>query len=544
MTKPIFLVVDEQLVDLETVQQALLTRYGADYRVLAESSADGALQRLATLDQATPIIVLAAMNLDFLDQVHELQPLAKRVLLLPWGNRSRSKPILRAIALGRIERYAFKPDTTSDEAFHALITELLHDWQRQQQPQSVVATLVAERWDARAYELRDLLHRSALPYAYLEAASEEGKALLRQIGYPDGPFPIVVRYDGEVLANPSNEQAAVALGARHSVEAGMFDLVIVGAGPAGLSAAVYAASEGLRTIVIERETIGGQAGTSSLIRNYLGFPFGISGSELTNRALDQAWSFGVETSVLRQVTSLHTEGSHQVLALEDGAEITTRAVLLAMGANYQRLGVSSLEALVGAGVFYGGGITEAPMMEGQDVFVIGAGNSAGQAAVHLARYARHVTLVVRGSDLARTMSDYLVREIEANKTIEMRLRTTVVDGYGRQRLEYIVLKDIASDKTERLPAAALFVLIGARPHTDWLPTSILRDPRGFILTGADVPAHGRAVGHLPLTLETSLPGVFAAGDVRYGSVKRVAAAVGDGGIAVQSVHRYLAATRD
>lgn len=544
MAKPIFLVVDEQRDDLETIQQALLRRYGADYRVLAESSADSALQRLATLDQTTPIIVLSAIELDFLDQVHELQPLAKRVLLLPWGNRSRSKPVLRAIALGRIDRYVFKPDSVSDEAFHALITELLHDWQRQQHPQRVVVTLIGEQWDARAYELRDLLHRSALSYVYLEAASDEGKALLQQIGYPDGPFPVVVRYDGEALANPSNEQAAVALGARHSVETGLYDLVIVGAGPAGLSAAVYAASEGLRTFVIERETIGGQAGTSSLIRNYLGFPFGISGSELTNRALDQAWSFGVETSVLRQVTALRTEEYHHVLVLEDGAEIATRAVLLAMGANYQRLDIDNLEALIGAGVFYGGGIAEAPMMEGQDVVVIGAGNSAGQAAVNLARYARHVTMVVRGSDLSRTMSDYLVREIEANRTIDVRLRTTVVDGSGTQRLEYVVLSDIASDKTERLPAAALFVLIGARPHTDWLPSRVLRDPRGYILTGADVPAHGRAVGHMPLSLETSLPGVFAAGDVRYGSVKRVAAAVGDGGVAVQSIHRYLAMTRD
>ena len=544
MVKPIFLVVEEQRDDLETVQQALLRRYGADYRVLAESSADSALQRLTTLDPTIPIIVLAAMNLDFLDQVHALQPLAKRVLLLPWGNRSRSKPVLRAIALGRIDRYVFKPNSVSDEAFHAVITELLYDWQRQQQPESVVVTLIGEQWDARAYELRDLLHRSALSYIYLEAASDEGKALLQQIGYPDGPFPVLVRYDGEVLANPSNEQAAVALGARHSVEAGMFDLVIVGAGPAGLSAAVYAASEGLRTFVIERETIGGQAGTSSLIRNYLGFPFGISGSELTNRALDQAWSFGVETSVLRQVTALRTEEAHHILVLEDGAEIATRAVLLAMGANYQRLDIDSLEALIGAGVFYGGGIAEAPMMEGEDVVVVGAGNSAGQAAVNLARYARHVTLIVRGSDMARTMSDYLVREIEANRTIDVRLRTTVVDGSGAQRLEYVVFKDVASDKTERLPAAALFVLIGARPHTDWLPPSILRDPRGFILAGADVPAHGRAVGHLPLALETSLPGVFAAGDVRHGSVKRVAAAVGDGGVAVQSIHRYLATTRD
>jgi thioredoxin reductase (NADPH) len=311
-----------------------------------------------------------------------------------------------------------------------------------------------------------------------------------------------------------------------------------------LSAAVYGASEGLRTLVVERETIGGQAGTSSLIRNYLGFPFGISGAELTNRALDQAWAFGAETSVLRQATDLRRDGSNYILVFADGTQIISRTVVLAMGASYQRLDIPNLEALVGVGVFYGGGVTEAQAMEGQHVFVAGAGNSAGQAAVHLAKYADRVTMLVRGGNLASSMSDYLVQEIKTTDKIEVWLRTTIVDGQGAQRLEGLVLKDMVSGDTRTVPATALFVLIGAQPRTEWLPASILRDKRGFILTGPDLQSNEELSPPKPrLLLETSLPGVFAAGDVRHGSVKRVAAAVGEGGMAIQAVHHYLAQRR-
>jgi thioredoxin reductase (NADPH) len=551
--KPILLLVDDQSHDLDFVRDELLKRYGNDYDVMAEQSAEAALQQLEALQAADAqvVILLAALQMaamtgfDFLARAHELYPRAQRVLLIPWGNRSASKPILQAISLGQIDRYATKPRRSPDEPFHALITELLQDWQRQQPLQPKIVTIVGERWDARSYELRDILQRSGLPFGFLEADSEEGQALLAQVGHLDGPFPVLVRFDGQVLANPSNEEGAAALGARHSVEEGLFDLVVVGAGPAGLSAAVYGASEGLRTIVIERETIGGQAGTSSLIRNYLGFPFGISGAELTNRSLDQAWSFGVETSVMRQAIDLRAEGRDYVLALADGTAIMSRAVVLAMGASYQRLGIASLEALVGAGVFYGGGVTEARLMEGQHVFVAGAGNSAGQAAVHLAAYAKQVTMIVRGSKLAGRMSDYLVKEIEAKENIDVSLHTEVVDGHGIGRLESLVLRNISTGETQTLPATALFVLIGATPYTEWLPTSIRRDQQGFILTGEDLipdaaPSGEGLVQRPPLLLETSMSGVFAAGDVRHGSVKRVASAVGEGGMAIQSVHQYLA----
>jgi thioredoxin reductase (NADPH) len=354
---------------------------------------------------------------------------------------------------------------------------------------------------------------------------------------------VVVRFDGLVLTNPTNREMAEAMGGNRGFRARprSYDLAVVGAGPAGLSAAVYAASEGLSTVFLEREAIGGQAGTSSLIRNYLGFPFGISGADLAGRAVEQAWAFGAEIAVMYVAAGLRAEGPDRVLTLSDGSEVTSRAVILATGASYQRLDVPGLDALIGAGVFYGGGVTEAQAMEGRRVYVAGGGNSAGQAALHLAKYAERVTMVVRGEGLAASMSDYLVKEIEAHPNIDVRLRTRIVGCDGEGRLDGLVLHDAASGETWSAPAAALFLLLGAQPRTDWLPPQVLRDDRGFVLTGPDVDA---AVGPLPgrprLLLETSMPGVFAAGDVRHGSVKRVASAVGEGGIAIQLVHQYLA----
>jgi thioredoxin reductase (NADPH) len=551
MPKPILLAVHEQLNDREAIRQELTSRYSIDYEIICDASAVSALNRLRELRataEADVLIVFAAGDLsampgaEFLEQAHELHPHAQRVLLIPWSNRSAAKPILRMISQGRFDRYATVPTRSPDEDFHCLVTEILRDWRQRDVRRPTVATLVDRRSSPRSYEIRDLLQRGRLPFAFHSADSADGQALLHDVGRAEGPFPILVRYDGQVLTNPTNEQIAYALGVRHASTEGIFDVVVVGAGPAGLSAAVYAASEGLRTIVVDRESIGGQAGTSSLIRNYLGFPLGVSGADLCNRALDQAWSFGAETSVLREVTGLRAHRRHLVVDHADGAELATRAVVLATGASYQRLGVAHLETLVGAGVFYGGGITEAPAMTGQHVFVVGAGNSAGQAAVHLAKYANQVTVIVRGAGLAASMSDYLVKRIEATGNIDVRLRTTVIDGHGAGSLADLVLHDDVAGEAEIVPAAAVFVLIGATPHTDWLPESIARDERGFVLTGPDLPSPGTggpAPARAPLLLETSMPGVFAAGDIRHGSVKRVASAVGEGSISIRSVHEYL-----
>lgn len=551
MPKPILLAVHEQLTDREALQRELASRYSPGYEIICEASPVSALRRLDVLRataEANVLIVFAASQMatmpaaEFLEQARKLHPHAQRVLLIPWSNRSSSKAVLRMISQGRFDRYTTVPSRSPDEDFHYVVTELLRDWQHQHPDRRTVVTLIDRRWSPRSYEIRDLLQRGGLPFAFHGADSPEGQAFLGRAGRVDGPFPVLIRYDGHVLTNPTKEQIAQALGVRHASTEGVFDVVVVGAGPAGLSAAVSAASEGLGTLVVDRESIGGQASSSSLIRNYLGFPLGVSGADLCNRALDQAWSFGAETSVLREVTGLRVDSEQLKLGLADGAELTARAVVLATGATYQRLGVPRLEVLVGAGVFYGGGITEAPTMTGEHVFVVGAGNSAGQAAVHLARYARQVTMIVRGAGLAASMSDYLVKTIEATPNIDVRLRTTVVDGDGVGRLRGLVLRDDVTGRVETVTAAALFVLVGATPHTDWLPKGIHRDDKGFILTGQDLASSRpgqRVRTRAPLPLETSVPGVFAAGDVRHGSVKRVASAVGEGSASIRSVHHYL-----
>jgi thioredoxin reductase (NADPH) len=552
MTKPVLLAVDDRPADLDAVHGELLKRYAADYEVLAESSAGAALERLEALraSDGQVVAVLAAdrmaggTGVDFLESAHELHPHACRVLLLPRGNRSAARPVLRAASLGRIDRYTAKPARSPDECFHRVVTGILEDWQQERREAPELIAVVGDRWTPRSYEVRDLLERSGFDFRFHERESEAGRALLARVGRPQGPFPVLVHFDGQVLAGPTNEEAAVALGARHSSEEGLFDLVVVGAGPAGLSAAVYGASEGLRTIVVERDTVGGQAGASSRIRNYLGFPLGVSGTELCNRALEQAWSFGAETSVLREAVGLRAEGPELVLSFSNGSEIRGRSVVLATGASYRRLGVPRLEALVGAGVYYGGGVSEAQALEGRRVAVVGAGNSAGQAAVHLAKYAERVTMVVRGDDLASSMSDYLIREIDARENVDVRVRTRIVEGLGERRLEGLELEDAANGDREVLPASALFVLIGAEPHTEWLPPAILRDAGGFVLTGQRLAGRdGRpapALRRTPFVHETSMPGVFAVGDARHGSVKRVASAVGEGGVVVHSIHQYLA----
>jgi thioredoxin reductase (NADPH) len=548
MAKLILLAVHDQPRDLKLIRHELTSRYAADYEIICSDSPASALTRLEAVRDTPGAAVLAVFaasemtamtGIEFLRQAGDLHPHAQRVLLIPFSNRSASKPILRLISQGRIDRYVTTPTRLPDENFHHLVTALLRDWQQQHSTKPTVVTIVDRQWAPRSYSIRDLLQRGGLPFAFHAADSEQGRALLHQVQRPAGPFPVVIRFDGHVLTDPTNEQMAQALGVRHSSTEGVFDVVVIGAGPAGLSAAVYAASEGLRTIVVDRESIGGQAGTSSLIRNYLGFPLGIGGAELCNRALDQAWSFGAETSVLREVTELRTRGDHHVVVLADGAEITARSVVLATGASYLRLGIPRVEALVGAGVFYGGGITEAPALTGQDVYVVGAGNSAGQAAVNLAKYAQRVTMIVRGDGLGATMSHYLVRIITATANIHVLPHTSVVDGHGTDRLQTLVLRDAITGQNRTVPAAALFILIGAHPHTDWLPPSVHRDQHGFVLTGPDLPAT-----HAALPLETSMPGVFAAGDIRHGSVKRVASAVGDGGISIRSLHQHLARLRE
>jgi thioredoxin reductase (NADPH) len=407
--------------------------------------------------------------------------------------------------------------------------------------------VIGEHWSPRSQELRDAFSRNGIPLGFYDAGSARGRQRLAELGSGSAELPVVVvRFGGQqqVLANPSNLEIAEAFGLMTPIPDGeLFDVAVIGAGPAGLAAAVYASSEGLRTVVIEREAIGGQAGTSSMIRNYPGFSQGVTGAKLAFETYVQAWFFGATFVFMRQLDGLSSEDGLHRLHLSDGGTLTSRTVVITTGASYRRLGVPALEALVGRGVFYGAGVSEAAAMRGQKVFVVGGGNSAGQAARHLARWAERVTILVRSPSLADGMSDYLIREIDAAPNIEVRHHVQVVDGTGADHLESLILEDTRTRSRRHVSADALFVLIGSQPRTGWLGERVARDCKGFILTGQDVPDDNlgadRANSRPPLPLETSLPGVFAAGDVRHGAVQRVASAVGEGAITIPLVHRYL-----
>jgi thioredoxin reductase (NADPH) len=552
MAKSVLMVVDDAADELAIVGAELQKRYSVDYEIILEGSAQAALRRLQTLETAqTPVAIIMAdlwmpemSGTAFLDHAHDLHPHAKRLLLFNWGDGSIIQPIVEATDMGWIDYFCGKPSRIPDEQFHRQITELLDSWSQGHQSSVEVVQIVGERWSARTHEIRDLLERFSLGFRFYDLESAAGRKLLDTTGRVSGPFPVVILHNGMVMADPTNADVADGLGANEWNKDGVFDLMIVGGGPAGLSAAVYGASEGLRTMVVEGEAIGGQAGTTSLIRNYLGFPSGIGGGNLANRAYTQAWMFGAKFYFMREVTGLQKEGDQYRVMLSDGQQFLCRAVVLAMGAAYVRLGIPSLEALLGAGVFYGGSVSEAPAMRGQPVFVVGAGNSAGQAALHLARYASQVTLIVRGDSLSTSMSTYLITEIQATDNIHVRLHTQVIDGAGASRLEKLVLRHSVSGETDTVDAKALFIFIGAQPRTHWLSDSILRDEQGFIFTGQDMMQDGRLpdlwpLERAPLSLETSMPGVFAAGDVRHRSIKRVASAVGEGSIVIQLVHEYI-----
>jgi thioredoxin reductase (NADPH) len=550
--RPMLLVVDDEADGLDRVGQELRRRYSSDYRILCERSAAKALQKLEAMRVAGEdvAVVLAdqwipeVSGSELLAQVRELHPHAKRALLIAWGawgDRPTADAVLRAMALGHIDYYVLKPWQSPDELFHRTIAEFLHEWTRTHPSRPREIAVVAERRSSRAHELKSLLTRNGVPHAFHPSDTAEGRRLLREAGRERADVPVVVLLDGRVLVDPSNTELAGGYGVTTELdEQRDFDVVVVGAGPAGLAAALYASSEGLRTLAIERESIGGQAGSSSLIRNYLGFSRGVSGAELAQRAYQQAWVFGTSFLLMREVVGLRAEGECNLVTISDGSEATARAVVLATGVSYCRLGIPALEALIGTGVFYGASIPEVQTLAGQHVYIVGGGNSAGQAAIHLSRYAGQVSVLVRGSSLADSMSRYLVDEIAAAANIEVRLNTQVVDGGGEGRLERLTLHETITGETREVDAAALFILIGARPRTDWLPEVVERDKWDFLLTGVDLAREeGRSLERPALMHETNVPGLFAVGDVRHRSVKRVASAVGEGSVVIQQVQEYL-----
>ena len=533
--RPLILAVDEDADALERITGEL-QRYARDYRVTCGPSTEAALTQLEALRDrdAAVAIVLAARGTQelkgekLLELVHHLHPHAKRALLIPWGgwaDEETADAIRTAMARGHMDYYALKPWSTPDELFHRLVSEFLQEWRRQNAPGRRELTIVADPWSPRGYELRNLLARNGVPHAFHTPKSDEGLEFLRACSQEGAEVPVVLLPDGSALVDPGAADLAQH-GTRMRTELDepeTYDVVIVGAGPAGLAASVYASSEGLSALVVERESIGGQAGSSTRIRNYLGFSRGLSGAELAQRAYQQAWVFGATFLLTREVTGIRGDGDLHRIALSGGDEVEARSVVLAMGVSYIRLDVPALTAFEGTGVFYGSSPSEARQFTGGDVFVVGGANSAGQAAIHLARYASSVTLVCRGASLGARMSRYLLDEIASKDNIHIRSLTRVVDAAGDERLEQLTLSGPDGDET--VSADALYLLIGAEPHTAWLPAEVERDQRGFVVAASDY--------------ETSVPGIFAIGDVRAGSVKRVASGVGEGSVVIQHVHRHL-----
>jgi thioredoxin reductase (NADPH) len=525
-------------------------RFREDFRVMADSSAAEGLTRLRDLADKHERVALLIVDhdmsemagVDFLARAHAMHPLARRVLLVERDYSARS-PVIRAMTLGQADYHITKPWMLEQDLYRA-VSEFLADWAKDQQAGFELFDVIGRFSDRGTSELQELLTRFFVPFRFSTADSGRGRQLLESKSLDPSRMPVMIRHDGYTMVEPTLPQIIEAGGGSTSSDVDECDVVVVGAGPAGLTAAVYAASEGLQTVVLEETVSGGQAGNSSMIRNYPGFVHGISGHELTRRACEQAWMFGAHMVFAQPVVGLERRGSQRVVHLAGSREIAAKAVIVAPGIAWRRLGVQHLEAHVGSGVFYGAAGSETRVMEGCEVFVVGAGNSAGQAALHLARYARRVTMLVRGDGLARSMSDYLIQEIEATSNVTVCLHTEVVDGHGSDHLEALTLHDKLRDRTEQVPATALFVLIGGEPRTQWLPEAIQLD-NGYILTGRDVARSGMhpscwPLDRPPLPLETSLPGVFAAGDARYRSIKRVASAVGDGATAVRLAQEYLA----
>lgn len=553
MVKPILLTVDDDPEVLRAVERDLRRRYAERYRVVRADSGTTALAALQALKKRNDAVGLLLVDqrmpqmsgVEFLSHAIELYPAARRVLLTAYADTDAA---IQAINQAKIHHYLLKPWDPPEENLYPVIDDILQDWQASFRPPFEGVRVLGHRWSARSHEMRDFLARSQVPYRWIDVEVAENGTEIRQLtaaGLDVSKLPLLLFPSGEALADPSLAETAEKLGLKTRAGTAFYDLLIVGGGPAGLAAGVYGASEGLPTVMVEREAPGGQAGMSSRIENYLGFPSGLSGGDLARRAVTQARRFGVEILAPQEAVRLATDDSAKVVSLADGTEIRCKAMVIATGVSYRKLDVPGMARLQGAGVYYGAAMTEGESCRREDVYLVGGANSAGQAAMYFSRFARRVVMLVRGESLSATMSRYLIDQIQATENVQVETRTQVVEVHGEQHLEAISVSCANSGEIHRLPANSLFIFIGAAPRTDWLTGAVERDERGFILSGADLLRDGKrppswTVDRDPWLLETSLPGVFVAGDVRHGSMKRVASSVGEGANAVQFVHQYLA----
>jgi thioredoxin reductase (NADPH) len=552
MAKPILLSVDDDPDVLRAIERDLRSHYGDRYRVLSANSPNSGLDVLRQLKLRNDGVALLLADqrmpqmdgVNFLSEAMQIYPEAKRALLTAYADTSAA---IGAINQANIHYFFMKPWDPPQENLYPALDDLLDDWQASFRPAYDGIRVLGTRWHARSYELRDFLARNHVPFQWIDieatANDAETQRLLAALG-DEVNLPVVLFPDGTKLLEGTFTQVAAKVGLRTQAQTDFYDLAIIGGGPAGLAAAVYGASEGLKTVMVEREAPGGQAGLSSRIENYLGFPTGLSGADLARRAVVQAQRFGVEILAPQEVVGLRVDGPYRILKLVDGAEISCHALMIASGVQWRRMDVPGMDRLQGAGVYYGGGASEAMACKGELVYIVGGANSAGQAAMHFSNYADKVVMLVRGKSLASTMSQYLIDQIEQTPKIQLWANASIKEVHGASRLEEISVLCSDTNKVERVPATSLFIFIGALPRTDWMSGTIERDDKGFLLTGPDLMHEGKHPKGWPLErdpylLETNIPGVFAVGDVRHGSVKRVASGVGEGSVAVQFIHQYL-----
>src|SRR5258707_6783373 len=552
MPKPILLSVDDDSDVLRAIERDLRSQYGAEYRVIGSDSRNGALDLLKQLKVRNDNVALLLADqrmpgmdgVNFLQEATNIYPEAKRALLTAYADTSAA---ISAINQANINYFFLKPWDPPTEHLYPQLNDLLDDWQASYRPKFEGIRVLGTRWSPRSYELRDFLARNRVPYQWIDvevsANDPETRQLVEALGSDATSLPVVLFQDGAKLLDSTPAEVAQKVGLRTRAQTSFYDLAIVGGGPAGLAAAVYGASEGLHTVMIEREAPGGQAGMSSRIENYLGFPNGLSGGDLARRAVVQAQRFGVEI-LAQEAVGVRTEASYRIIKLADGNEISCHALMIATGVQWRRLGAPGIDRLQGAGVYYGGGVSEAFSCKGEIIYVVGGANSAGQAAMNFAKYAERVVILVRGESLSSTMSQYLIDQVQRTPNIQLWTHASVAEAHGDTHLEEISVLCSDTNQVERVPANAMFILIGALPRTDWLANVVERDERGFLLTGPDLMRDGQrpkgwALDRDPFLLETNVPGIFAVCDVRHGSIKRVASGVGEGSVAVQFIHQYL-----